>query len=111
MEALAGAVPKDDHPLFVRPIKEAVATAVEKEKRKRRNASVAAAAKGEPAPRFEAQHPLVAGFCLPKALAPILPMYLAGVLQVGGGERRGPVNMLKRPPFFRGVMRAYMSGL
>ena len=52
MESLAGAVPKDDHPLFVRPIKEAVATAVEKEKRKRRNAAVAAAANGEPAPRW-----------------------------------------------------------
>jgi hypothetical protein len=30
---------------------------------------------------------LLAGLCLPKALAPILPIYLAGVLQVGAWLR------------------------
>ena len=91
MEAVAGAVPKDDHPLYVRPLKEAVATALEKERRKRRNAAVAAASRGEPAPDWGKGGPLLAGFCLPKALAPVLPIYLAGVLQgssneVGAGE-------------------------
>ena len=85
LEALSGAIPKDDHPMYVRPVKEAVATAHEKERRKRRNAAVAAAATGEPLP--PSTPPLVAGFCLPKALAPVLPIYLAGVLQVCAGGR------------------------
>jgi hypothetical protein len=80
MESIAHAIPKEDHHLYVRPLKEAVASAMEKERRKRRNAEVAASALGGPAPA--ASPLLVAGFCLPKALAPVLPIYLSGVLQV-----------------------------
>lgn len=43
----------------------------DKERRKRRGAPL-----------------LVPGFCLPKALQPVLPIYLQGVLQVGGGMAR-----------------------
>jgi hypothetical protein len=46
-------------------VKEAVATARETERRKRTGRAV-----------------LVAGLCLPKALSPLLPIYLQGVLQV-----------------------------
>lgn len=49
----------------MRVVKESVATAREKERRKRL-----------PGPLR------VAGFCLPKALQPVLPIYLQGVLQV-----------------------------
>lgn len=45
---------------------EAVLTARDKERRKRRRGAL-----------------LVPGFCLPKALGPVLPIYLQGVLQVG----------------------------
>ena len=60
-----GAIPKELQPSYVRVLKEAVATAREKERRKRL-----------PGPL------LVAGFCLPKAITPVLPSYLQGLLQV-----------------------------
>lgn len=63
--AVAGSIPKEMMPSYVRTLKEAVSTAKEKERRKRR-----------PPPLR------VAGFCLPKALQPILPIFLQGVLQV-----------------------------
>lgn len=63
--AVTAAIPKELQPSYVRVVKEAVATAHEKERRKRL-----------PGPLR------VAGFCLPKALAPVLPIYLQGVLQV-----------------------------
>lgn len=65
LAAVTGAIPKEMQPSYVRVVKDAVATAREKERRKRL-----------PGPL------LVAGFCLPKALAPVLPIYLQGVLQV-----------------------------
>jgi len=57
-------VPKEVQPSYVRCVKEAVGTAREKERRKRRAGAL-----------------LLPGFCLPKALAPLLPFYLQGVLQ------------------------------
>lgn len=63
--AVAGSIPKEMMPSYVRTLKEAVSTAKEKERRKRR-----------PPPLR------VAGFCLPKALQPVLPIFLQGVLQV-----------------------------
>ncbi|GAX75317.1 hypothetical protein CEUSTIGMA_g2762.t1 [Chlamydomonas eustigma] len=86
MESIANAIPKEDHHMYVRPLKEAVASAMEKERRKRRNAAVAASALGGPAPT--ASPLLVAGFCLPKALAPVVPIYLSGVLQGSSNEVR-----------------------
>lgn len=63
--AVAGSVPKEMMPSYVRTLKEAVSTAKEKERRKRRPLPIR-----------------VAGFCLPKALQPVLPIFLQGVLQV-----------------------------
>ena len=65
LAAVAGSIPKEMMPSYVRTLKEAVSTAREKERRKRR-----------PLPLR------VAGFCLPKALQPMLPIFLQGVLQV-----------------------------
>ena len=63
--AVVGSISKEMMPSYVRTLKEAVSTAKEKERRKRR-----------PLPLR------VAGFCLPKALQPVLPIFLQGVLQV-----------------------------
>ena len=63
--AVAGSIPKEMMPSYVRTLKEAVSTAKEKERRKRRPLPIR-----------------VAGFCLPKALQPVLPVFLQGVLQV-----------------------------
>lgn len=63
--AVAGSIPKEMMPSYVRTLKEAVSTAKEKERRKRRPPPIR-----------------VAGFCLPKALQPVLPIFLQGVLQV-----------------------------
>lgn len=63
--AATGAVPKELGPAYVRTLKEAVGTAVERQRRRRL-----------PGPL------LVPGLCLPKALTPLLPIYLQGVLQV-----------------------------
>ena len=52
-------------PAYVRTMKEAVGTAVERQRRRRL-----------PGPL------LLPGLCLPKALAPLVPIYLQGVLQV-----------------------------
>ncbi|KAG1666477.1 hypothetical protein FOA52_004859 [Chlamydomonas sp. UWO 241] len=76
MQALCATVPKEEHASFVRPIKEAVSTMREKERRRREKAGA------DPAPLT------VAGFCLPKALSPLLPFYLAGVLQGSSSEVR-----------------------
>ena len=88
MEALASTIPKEEHHQYVRPLKEAVATATEKERRKRR-AAAAAAGTAAAAAAIQSTPLLVAGFCLPKALAPVLPIYLAGVLQGSSTEVRG----------------------
>ncbi|DBB12167.1 TPA: hypothetical protein ACH3X3_006274 [Trebouxia sp. C0006] len=71
LAAVAGSIPKEMMPSYVRTLKEAVSTAREKERRKRR-----------PLPLR------VAGFCLPKALQPMLPIFLQGVLQAASAELR-----------------------
>lgn len=63
--AVTSAVPKEAGPSFVRTLKEGIATAIERQRRKRM-----------PGPL------LLPGLCLPKALSPLLPIYLQGVLQV-----------------------------
>lgn len=62
--AVTSAVPKEAGPSFVRTLKEGIATATERQRRKRM-----------PGPL------LLPGLCLPKALSPLLPIYLQGVLQ------------------------------
>ena len=69
---VSASVPKEVQPSHVRCVKEAVGTAREKERRKRRSGPQ-----------------LLPGFCLPKALAPVLPFYLQGVLQVRQSWARG----------------------
>eukprot|EP00887_Chlorella_sp_A99_P001205 scaffold14.g1205.t1 len=71
LAAVAGSIPKEMQPSYVRCVREAVLTARDHQRRKRR-----------PGPL------LVAGFCLPKALAPVLPIYLQGVLQGASAELR-----------------------
>lgn len=76
-EALAATIPKESAARHVTPLKEALAGAKEKERRKRRGGPL---------------H--LKGLVLPpKALAPFVPIYLQGVLQVcvavvvaGGGK-------------------------
>ena len=58
-------VPKELGPAYVRTMREALATAVERQRRKRLPGQL-----------------LLPGLCLPKALSPLLPIYLQGVLQV-----------------------------
>lgn len=59
LTAVTGAVPKEALASHARTLRDAVSTARERQRRKRR------------AGEF-----LVPGFCLPKALAPVLPIYL-----------------------------------
>ena len=61
-------------------LQDAVVSARDKERRKRRAAGQALSA---------AVALLVPGFCLPRALGPVLPIYLQGVLQVRGGVPAG----------------------
>ena len=57
--AVVAGIPKEVQPSYVRCMRDAVQTARDKERRKRK-----------PGPL------LLAGFCLPKALQPVLPIYL-----------------------------------
>jgi hypothetical protein len=84
LSAVAGSIPKEVAPSFVRVLKEAVAAARAAERRRRKAAAAAAPA---PAPAAPAED-RVPGFCLPKALAPVLPIYLQGVLQGSSAELR-----------------------
>ncbi|GLC46160.1 hypothetical protein PLESTB_001196200 [Pleodorina starrii] len=72
LEAVCGAIPKEALPEYVNCLKVAIADAREKERRKRRGGPL-----------------LLAGLCVPpKALAPLLPIYLQGVLQGSSAEVR-----------------------
>ncbi|CAD7699428.1 unnamed protein product, partial [Ostreobium quekettii] len=75
--AVTKTIPKEMMPSYVRSLKDAIATAKEKERRRRRGMATAGAGPI-----------LVAGFCLPKALTPVLPIYLQGVLQGNSAEFR-----------------------
>ena len=63
--AVTATIPKEVAPSHVRCVKDAVAAARDRQKRKR--------AGGDPT---------LPGFCLPKALTPLLPIYLQALLQV-----------------------------
>lgn len=69
--AVAGSIPKEVAPSFVRTLKDAVAAARDRQRRKKLAGPL-----------------LIPGFCLPKALAPVLPIYLQGVLQGSSAELR-----------------------
>ncbi|KAG2444413.1 hypothetical protein HXX76_001166 [Chlamydomonas incerta] len=72
LEAVCGSIPKDELPEYVHCLKVAIADAREKERRKRKSGPL-----------------LLAGLCTPpKALAPLLPIFLQGVLQGSSAEVR-----------------------
>jgi hypothetical protein len=93
VDAAASSIPRDVQAAHAGAAREAVATARERERRKRRAAAAAAAA-GNPAPAEAAAASSVpagclAGLCLPpKALAPLLPLYLQAVLAGATPEAR-----------------------
>ena len=78
LSSVMASIPKEMAPSFVRTLKEAVAVAREKEKRKLRSAAAVTSLTALTIP----------GFCLPKALSPVLPVYLQGVLQGSSAELR-----------------------
>eukprot|EP00898_Chlorokybus_atmophyticus_P007528 jgi/Chlat1/7777/Chrsp66S07244 len=61
--AVTGGIPKEELPTYTRCVRDAVSTARDKERRKRRGMPV-----------------LVPGLCLPKALQPMLPIFLQGLM-------------------------------
>ncbi|KAG9447741.1 hypothetical protein H6P81_013869 [Aristolochia fimbriata] len=72
-EALArviGSVPEKVLPSYIKLVRDAVSTARDKERRKKKGGPI-----------------LVPGFCLPKALQPLLPVYLQGLIS-GSAELR-----------------------
>ncbi|XP_068667141.1 protein ILITYHIA isoform X2 [Aristolochia californica] len=72
-EALArviGSVPEKMLPSYIKLVRDAVSTARDKERRKKKGGPI-----------------LVPGFCLPKALQPLLPVYLQGLIS-GSAELR-----------------------
>ncbi|GBF89654.1 hypothetical protein Rsub_02372, partial [Raphidocelis subcapitata] len=72
LDAVAAAIPKEDAPAHVVAAKDAVLGAKEKERRKRRGGALR-----------------LAGLCLPpKALGPLVPLYLQGALAGGTPEVR-----------------------
>ncbi|KAK1290119.1 hypothetical protein QJS10_CPB18g01878 [Acorus calamus] len=65
-EALArvvGSIPKEVLPTYMKLVRDAISTARDKERRKRKGGSV-----------------LIPGLCLPKALQPLLPIFLQGLI-------------------------------
>ena len=98
VDAAASSIPRELQAAHAGAAREAVATARERERRKRRAAAAAAAAAGGAAavsPAAAEDAPIavpagcLAGLCLPpKALAPLLPLYLQAVLGGATPEAR-----------------------
>lgn len=65
-----GSLPKEILPTYVKVVRDAVSTARDKERRKRKGGPI-----------------LIPGFCLPKALQPVLPVFLQGLMS-GSAELR-----------------------
>ncbi|XP_042484650.1 protein ILITYHIA [Macadamia integrifolia] len=70
LSRVVGSVPKELLPSYIKLVRDAVSTARDKERRKRKGGVV-----------------LVPGFCLPKALQPLLPIFLQGLIS-GSAELR-----------------------
>ncbi|CAA7390601.1 unnamed protein product [Spirodela intermedia] len=68
--SVIGSVPKEVLPSYIKVVRDAVSTARDKERRKRKGGPV-----------------LIPGFCLPKALQPLLPIFLQGIIS-GSAETR-----------------------
>ncbi|KAJ3693130.1 hypothetical protein LUZ60_012225 [Juncus effusus] len=67
---VVGSIPKELLSSYIKVVRDSVSTARDKERRKRKGGSI-----------------LIAGFCLPKALQPILPIFLQGLIS-GSAETR-----------------------
>ncbi|XP_078427732.1 putative protein kinase regulator ILITHYIA [Wolffia australiana] len=65
-----GSVPKEILPSYIKLVRDAISTARDKERRKRKGGSV-----------------LIPGLCLPRALQPLLPIFLQGIIS-GSAETR-----------------------
>ncbi|KAJ0966557.1 hypothetical protein J5N97_023474 [Dioscorea zingiberensis] len=65
-----GSVPKEVLPSYIKVVRDAVSTARDKERRKRKGGSI-----------------LIPGLCLPKALQPLLPIFLQGLIN-GSAETK-----------------------
>ncbi|XP_078182456.1 putative protein kinase regulator ILITHYIA isoform X2 [Carex rostrata] len=70
LSKVIGSVPKELLSSYIKVVRDAVSTARDKERRKRKGGSI-----------------LIPGFCLPKALQPILPVFLQGLIS-GSAETR-----------------------
>ncbi|KAH6803964.1 ILITYHIA protein [Perilla frutescens var. frutescens] len=67
---VVGSVPKEVLPSYMKLVRDAISTARDKERRKKKGGPV-----------------LIPGFCLPKALQPVLPIFLQGLIS-GSAELR-----------------------
>ncbi|XP_057962817.1 protein ILITYHIA [Malania oleifera] len=70
LSRVIGSVPKEVLPSYIKVIRDAVSTSRDKERRKRKGGPV-----------------IIPGFCLPKALQPLLPIFLQGLIS-GSAELR-----------------------
>lgn len=73
---MAGQIPKEDLPKYVKNVREGVGAARDKQRKKDKSKEMQ-----------------LAGLCLPKALTPILPVLLQGVLVGATAEVRGDVEI------------------
>ncbi|KAH7283513.1 hypothetical protein KP509_34G010800 [Ceratopteris richardii] len=70
LSSVTGSIAKENLPNYVKVLRDAVSTARDKERRKRKGLPI-----------------IIPGFCLPKALQPVLPIFLQG-LMIGSAELR-----------------------
>lgn len=70
LSSVTGSIPKENLPSHVKVLRDAVSTARDKERRKRKGVPIT-----------------IPGFCLPKALQPVLPIFLQGLMS-GSAELR-----------------------
>lgn len=70
LSSVTGSIPKENLPSHVKLLRDAVSTARDKERRKRKGMPIT-----------------IPGFCLPKALQPVLPIFLQGLMS-GSAELR-----------------------
>ncbi|KAD4888101.1 hypothetical protein E3N88_20174 [Mikania micrantha] len=70
LSRVVGSVPKENLPSYIKLVRDAVSTSRDKERRKKKGGPI-----------------VIPGFCLPKALQPLLPIYLQGLIS-GSAELR-----------------------
>ncbi|MFS7937446.1 putative armadillo-like helical, translational activator Gcn1, TOG domain-containing protein [Helianthus anomalus] len=70
LSRVVGSVPKENLPSYIKLVRDAVSTSRDKERRKKKGGPI-----------------VIPGFCLPKALQPLLPIFLQGLIS-GSAELR-----------------------